>query len=367
MKDDHRLAGRRGGPGRLRLRGRIVGVAAGIALLALTVTLTPGQSDSTEESGTATTAQSPEASTPLVYEKWKTNIPGDYEQYNRRANLIQRGHDVYNKYCVGCHGETGRGDGPASVRLITQPRDFTSGIYKFRSTDSGSLPLESDLYRTITRGLARVSMPAFPLMPDRDKVAVIEYIKGFYPKWEEEKDRRGIIPAPKAPTDLNESDRIRRGRFVYLEMQCNQCHGVDGQGSGATQTEYIDAWGNKQKPFNFTRGSLKGGNSPEDIFRTFHTGLQSVMPAYGVETIALASREAFESRRDQTPAEEIEYFEPVLDQFPATAGEVFELDGAARLDLGLRNSWDLVAYILSLRTTMTTAEAVLGPAHAADR
>ena len=51
----------------------------------------------------------------------------------------------------------------------------------------------------------------------------------------------------------------------------------------------------------------------------------------------------------------------------ATAGEVFELDGVARQELGIRNSWDLVAYILSLRTTFTTAEAVLGPAHAADR
>ena len=80
---------------------------------------------------------------------------------------------MYNKYCVGCHGENGDGNGPASARLITQPRDFTRGIYKFRSTDSGSLPLEADLYRTITRGLAQVSMPAFPLMPDRDKIAVI--------------------------------------------------------------------------------------------------------------------------------------------------------------------------------------------------
>ncbi len=33
---------------------------------------------------------------------------------------------------------------------------------------------------------------------------------------------------------------------------------------------------------------------------------------------------------------------------------------AARLELARRNSWDLVAYILSLRTTTTTADAVLG-------
>ncbi|NIW75637.1 MAG: c-type cytochrome, partial [Gemmatimonadetes bacterium] len=94
---------------------------------------------------------------------------------------LQRGREVYDKYCVGCHGENGQGDGPAAVRLITQPRDFTSGVYKFRSTDSGSLPMEADLYRTITRGLSGVSMPGFPLMPHRDKLAVIEYIKRMYP------------------------------------------------------------------------------------------------------------------------------------------------------------------------------------------
>ena len=77
------------------------------------------------------------------------------------------------------------------------PRDFTSGVYKFRSTDSASLPLESDLYRTITRGLARVSMPAFPLMPEAEKVAVIEYIKSLYPRWEQEKNQRVVVDVPR--------------------------------------------------------------------------------------------------------------------------------------------------------------------------
>ncbi len=107
-------------------------------------------------------AQTPAADEdPLEYPKWETVAPGENAVYNHRGNLLQRGKLVYEKYCVGCHGEYGDGDGAASERLITKPRDFTSGIYKFRSTDSGSLPLEADLYRTITRGLARVSMPAF--------------------------------------------------------------------------------------------------------------------------------------------------------------------------------------------------------------
>src|SRR5690606_31968787 len=90
--------------------------------------------------------------------QWHTLNPGEYTAYNQRASLIQRGKLVYDKYCVGCHGVEGDGQGPAAERLITKPRDFRSGIYKFRSTDSSSLPMEQDLHRTITRGLSRVSM-----------------------------------------------------------------------------------------------------------------------------------------------------------------------------------------------------------------
>jgi hypothetical protein len=149
---------------------------------------------------------------------------------------------------------------------------------------------------------------------------------------------------------------------VYLEMQCSSCHGVDGQGTGATRTEYTDAWGNEQKPFNFTRGSLKGGNSPEDIYRTFHTGLRSVMPAYGGDTLALVTRESFATRAEQLDPEEFATLQGIAGQFPATADEIFAMPESERLQLASRNSWDLVGYILSLRSPTTTAEAVLGPA-----
>jgi cytochrome c oxidase cbb3-type subunit 2 len=348
-------------------RVRLGGGAAAVLLLAgLTLAVGGGGSEETEEgsenAGTEEAATpAPTDPQPLEYANWETMPPGEHAAYNQRANLIQRGRRVYLKYCVGCHGERGDGTGPAAERLITKPRDFTSGIYKFRSTDSSSLPLESDLYRTITRGLARVSMPAFPFVPETEKVAVIEYIKSFYPRWEQEKDERVVVPVPRAPADLGDRERVLRGRVVYVEMQCSQCHGIDGQGTGATQTEYVDAWNNPQRPFNFTRGSLKGGNAPEDIYRTFHTGLRSIMPAYEGDTLALAAESSFRSARDRLDTAEYEELLGVIDQFPDTADEVFEMEQHERDALALRNSWDLVAYILSLRTTVDTSAAVLGP------
>jgi cytochrome c oxidase cbb3-type subunit 2 len=297
---------------------------------------------------------------PLEYPQWETNEPGDYLEYNRRVNLVQRGREVYAKYCVGCHGEAGMGDGPASVRLITKPRDFTSGIYKFRSTDSGSLPMETDLYRTITRGLSGVSMPSFPLMPHRDKLAVIEYIKRLYPGWENEAGRRNLIQVPRAPADVDSARRVDRGRIVYVSMQCTQCHGTDGRGKGATQTEYVDAWGNRQKAFDFSRGSLKGGNAPEDIYRTFHTGLRSIMPSFDGQTLMTVSSGGFPPQEGLLEAAELERLQPALADFPETVSAVFELSGDEQQKLGERNSWDLVAYIRSLRQTETTAAAVLG-------
>lgn len=298
------------------------------------------------------------ADNPLDYPMWETVAPGENDAYNHRGNLVQRGKLVYEKYCIGCHGEYGDGAGAASDRLITKPRDFVSGIYKFRSTDSSSLPMEEDLYRTITRGLSRVSMPAFPLMPENEKIAVIEYIKSFYPQWEERKDRRSVVPIPQVPGDLDSSERVTRGRVVYLATQCWKCHGTDGRGKGATQVEYTDAWGNQQKAFDFSRGELKGGSAPEDIYRIFHTGLRSIMPSFGGDTLGRISQQAFDVTAREIDAAELGDLRATVEQYPVDSLAVSQLapdDLASRAE---SNSWDLVAYILSLKRNMSTADAV---------
>ena len=304
--------------------------------------------------------QAPSASAAaLEYPMWETVAPGENASYNQRESLVRRGRLVYTKYCVGCHGEFGDGEGVAAKRLITKPRDFTRGIYKFRSTDSSSLPLETDLYRTIDRGLAQVSMPAFRLMPEGDKVAVIEYIKAFYPRWEEKKGSRKRVPIPLAPADLASEERILRGRVVYLATQCWKCHGTDGRGHNATLTEYTDAWGHPQKAFDFTRGQFKGGSAPEDIYRTFHTGLRSVMPSFGGDTLARITADAFELSVGVLTDEETQLLRPYSRRFPTNGLAVNQLSPAERTELAVRNSWDLVAYIQSLRTSTSTRNAVL--------
>lgn len=273
----------------------------------------------------------------------------DSETYNQRGRLLARGKVVYDKYCVGCHGVEGDGNGPASPRLIVKPRDFTSGIYKFRTTDSSSLPMETDIHRTITRGLARVSMPAFPLMPESEKLAVVEYVKSFYPRWDVESPDRKLVDVPRAPQDLTDPHRIGRGRVTYLAMGCANCHGTDGAGTHATLSEFDDAWGQKVRAFNFTRGRLKGGDDPEDVYRTFHAGLRSVMPAFAGNTLAYVSGEQTLAQERFFVAGEPESLKVFLADFPESGTAIGEISPADIADRAQRNSWDLVAYVLSLR------------------
>ena len=42
----------------------------------------------------------------------------------------QRGHGLYLRYCVGCHGVRGDGNGENAPYLDPRPRDFTSAAYK---------------------------------------------------------------------------------------------------------------------------------------------------------------------------------------------------------------------------------------------
>jgi mono/diheme cytochrome c family protein len=65
-------------------------------------------------------------------------------------------------------------------------------------------------------------------------------------------------------------------------MECGTCHGPDGRGDGEAAAGMRDDAGRQVFAFDMTRSwLLKGGITPEDIYRTIHTGLDGTpMPAY---------------------------------------------------------------------------------------
>ena len=76
-----------------------------------------------------------------------------------RAQDVERGEAIYRTWCQECHGEEGKGDGPAADRMLPRPRDFVAARYQIRTTASGELPTDDDLMRVMREGLAGTAMP----------------------------------------------------------------------------------------------------------------------------------------------------------------------------------------------------------------
>src|SRR6266705_5873335 len=62
------------------------------------------------------------------------------------------GERLYQRYCVGCHGPAGDGAGENAPWIDPKPRDFTLAVFKCRSTPTGTLPTDEDLFNAMTRG-----------------------------------------------------------------------------------------------------------------------------------------------------------------------------------------------------------------------
>jgi mono/diheme cytochrome c family protein len=99
------------------------------------------------------------------------------------ADTLNQGRDLYGKYCVSCHGETGAGDGPAARSLKFPPRDFR--VAKFSFAKEGELPAHEALVDRIRSGVPERGMPPWTGMREEDLSALADYIKTFSPAWRE--------------------------------------------------------------------------------------------------------------------------------------------------------------------------------------
>src|ERR671924_32471 len=91
-----------------------------------------------------------------------------------------RGKAVYDKWCAGCHGDTGAGDGYAQTFMLPRPRDFTKGVYQIRTTASGELPTDDDVRRVIEEGMPGTAMPGWrERLTSAQREDVLAYIKTF--------------------------------------------------------------------------------------------------------------------------------------------------------------------------------------------
>jgi mono/diheme cytochrome c family protein len=185
----------------------------------------------------------------------------------------------YKRYCVGCHGPAGDGLGENAAWIDPKPRDFTIATFKCRSTPTGTLPTDQDVFDAITRGFVDTNMPAWKPLTNQNRADLVAYIKTFSPRWKS--DAAGVpIPIPAEPAVTIES--IKHGRDMFQKMECWKCHGPEGHGNGPAAATLTDSKENPIRPYNFAMGSrFKCGVTNQDLYRIFMTGLDGTpMPSF---------------------------------------------------------------------------------------
>ncbi len=194
----------------------------------------------------------------------------------------EAGKKLYDQKCAQCHGYEGDANSVAKPVFRPQPRDFTSASFKFRTTGSGELPTHEDIKKGIREGMPYTGMPAWPKLSDEELSNLAYYIKTFSEDFKDYGDGEPL-QFPKAPSFSEES--AKRGRIVYEENQCLDCHGNLGRGDGKSVLTLKDQWEEPIRAADLTkRWTFRNGLTREDIYRTFTTGLDgSPMPSYDIQ------------------------------------------------------------------------------------
>jgi cytochrome c oxidase cbb3-type subunit 2 len=189
------------------------------------------------------------------------------------------GKKVYRRYCILCHGPDGDGNGENAQWIDPKPRDFTLAVFKCRSTPSGTLPTDQDLFDAVTRGFVTTNMPAWLPLTHQNRADAVAYIKTFSPKWSTLKPGAPITIPPEPAATI---ESILRGRGLFQKMECWKCHGPAGHGDGQSAKTLTDNKENPIPPYNFSTGSrFKCGVTNRDLYRIFMTGLDGTpMPSF---------------------------------------------------------------------------------------
>jgi mono/diheme cytochrome c family protein len=88
---------------------------------------------------------------------------------------IDRGRDLYKVNCTPCHGDQGRGDGPAAAAYNPKPRNHTDAAYMGKLKDE-------EIAKVIQYGGAIKGMPLMPSNPalkGTDLAAVVAYTRSL--------------------------------------------------------------------------------------------------------------------------------------------------------------------------------------------
>jgi len=81
---------------------------------------------------------------------------------------VAKGKGIYDQYCAGCHGPTGKGDGAAAGALNPKPRDLSDKTYARSLKDEYLFQITKD---------GGAALKKSPLMPGMGKTLKEDQIK----------------------------------------------------------------------------------------------------------------------------------------------------------------------------------------------
>ncbi len=145
------------------------------------------------------------------------------------------GWPLYDRLCLACHGTSGDGKGPAAPYTWGDPRAFSLGDYKWRSTPIGQPPTDDDLRTAIRHGAPGTSMPGFGATLSNLAIdQMLDVVKAFAPDTFAAAGKPIVLAAPPR------QDRAR-GAQLWIKW-CGACHGT-GKDDGPS------AFALKQRPY----------------------------------------------------------------------------------------------------------------------
>jgi mono/diheme cytochrome c family protein len=148
-------------------------------------------------------------------------------------------------------------------------------VYKLRSTPTGTIPTDRDLFQTVTRGIHGTPMLPWKQLAEDERWALVYRLKAFSVRFREERPLRPI----QVPPSPKETDALRtRGAQLYATLRCAACHGEQGKADGPAAQPYLGA---PVRSRDFSRGRFIRGAEMEDIFLTLRAGIDGTpMGAY---------------------------------------------------------------------------------------
>ncbi len=189
------------------------------------------------------------------------------------------GEVTYVRWCAGCHGVDGTGNGPGAEYMLPRPRDFTLALYQIRTTANGALPTDDDILDIIDRGMPGTTMPGWEeLLSDDEREALVQYLKTFSRFFTPDE-----VPQPldfTRATRVN-ADVLAEGQAQFQAVECWRCHGDEGRGDGESSPTLADDGDFPVRAADLTENWLfNGGGEAEDIYRRLLTGLDGTpMPS----------------------------------------------------------------------------------------